>query len=214
MIVYTCYCPLLPNISAVMHCCISLSLLKFPKFPNHSWNFPISDSYFQLFSGLWKTVKILKISKHISTYGSSTETASLSASNEKHECPLPMRVVAHLVVTHIQSLNDQGGFLPKEGMRIEHSVGYSGPALSEALVGLMLLWFLVNFFNWIEYIKYIFRVLLHCGYWSRDNTVSIVTGYGLDDQGVGVWVLLGARIFTSPSRPGQLWGPPSLLSNE
>jgi hypothetical protein len=48
---------------------------------------------------------------------------------------------------------------------------------------------------------------------SRDSSVGIVTGYGLDDQGVGVRVPVGARIFTSPCGPDRLWGPPSLLSN-
>jgi hypothetical protein len=37
--------------------------------------------------------------------------------------------------------------------------------------------------------------------------------HGLDDQGVGVRVPVGARIFTSPCHPDRLWGPPSLLSN-
>jgi hypothetical protein len=41
---------------------------------------------------------------------------------------------------------------------------------------------------------------------------GIATGYGLDDQGVGVRVQVGSRIFSSPSRPDRLWGPPSLLS--
>jgi hypothetical protein len=35
---------------------------------------------------------------------------------------------------------------------------------------------------------------------SQDNIVGIVTGYGLDDQGVGVSVLVGSRIFSSPCR--------------
>jgi hypothetical protein len=48
---------------------------------------------------------------------------------------------------------------------------------------------------------------------SRDSSVGIATGYGLDDQGVGVQVPMGARIITSPCRPGRLWGPPNLLSN-
>jgi hypothetical protein len=48
---------------------------------------------------------------------------------------------------------------------------------------------------------------------SQDSAVGIVTGYGLDDQGVGVRVPVGARFFTSPCRPDRLWGPPSLLSN-
>jgi hypothetical protein len=48
---------------------------------------------------------------------------------------------------------------------------------------------------------------------SRDSSVGIATGYGLDDQGLGVRVPVGARIFTSPCRPDRLWGPPSFLSN-
>jgi hypothetical protein len=48
---------------------------------------------------------------------------------------------------------------------------------------------------------------------SRDRAVSIATGYGLDDQWVGVRVPMGARIFSSPYRPDRLWNPPSLLSN-
>jgi hypothetical protein len=36
---------------------------------------------------------------------------------------------------------------------------------------------------------------------SQDSAVGIATGYGLDDQGVGVRVPVGARIFTSPRRP-------------
>jgi hypothetical protein len=47
---------------------------------------------------------------------------------------------------------------------------------------------------------------------SQDSAVSIATGYGLDDQWVGIRVPMGARIFTSPIRLERLWGPPSLLS--
>jgi hypothetical protein len=48
---------------------------------------------------------------------------------------------------------------------------------------------------------------------SRDSSVGIATGYGLDDRGVGVQVPLGLRIISSVTRPARLWGPPSLLSN-
>jgi hypothetical protein len=48
---------------------------------------------------------------------------------------------------------------------------------------------------------------------SRDNVASIVTSYGLDDQGVAIRVLVGSRIFSSPRHPDRLWGPPNLLSN-
>jgi hypothetical protein len=47
----------------------------------------------------------------------------------------------------------------------------------------------------------------------RDSSVGIATGYGLDDRGVGVRVQVGSRIFSSPSRPDRLWGPPSYLYN-
>jgi hypothetical protein len=48
---------------------------------------------------------------------------------------------------------------------------------------------------------------------NSDRAVSIATGYGLDDRGVGVRVPVGSRIFTPPARPDRLCGPPSLLSN-
>jgi hypothetical protein len=49
---------------------------------------------------------------------------------------------------------------------------------------------------------------------SRDSVVCIATGQGLDDRGVGVRVPVKSRIFSSPRHPDQIWGPPSLLSNE
>jgi hypothetical protein len=48
---------------------------------------------------------------------------------------------------------------------------------------------------------------------SWDSVVSIVTGYGLDDRGIGVQLLVGSRIFSSPCHPDRLWSPPNLLSN-
>jgi hypothetical protein len=48
---------------------------------------------------------------------------------------------------------------------------------------------------------------------SQILVVGLATGYGLEDQGVGVRVPVWARIFTSPCRPDGLWGPPNLLSN-
>jgi hypothetical protein len=48
---------------------------------------------------------------------------------------------------------------------------------------------------------------------SQDRAVSITTGYGLDNQGVGVRVPVGARIFTSPYCTDRLWGPSSFPSN-
>jgi hypothetical protein len=50
-------------------------------------------------------------------------------------------------------------------------------------------------------------------FYTPDSTVGIATDYGLDDRGVRVRVAVGSRIFSSPRRPDQLWGPPNLLSN-
>jgi hypothetical protein len=41
---------------------------------------------------------------------------------------------------------------------------------------------------------------------SRDRSVGIATGYGLDDRGVGVRVPVGSRVF-SPRRADRLWAP-------
>jgi hypothetical protein len=46
-----------------------------------------------------------------------------------------------------------------------------------------------------------------------DSVVGIATGYRLDDQGIGVQVLVGSIIFSSPHRPDRLWGLPNLLPN-
>jgi hypothetical protein len=58
-------------------------------------------------------------------------------------------------------------------------------------------------------------ILSNMSYWtimrSRDSAVGIATGYGLDDRGVGVRVLVRSRIFSSPRRPDRLWGQPNLL---
>jgi hypothetical protein len=51
-------------------------------------------------------------------------------------------------------------------------------------------------------------------YRSRDSSVGIATGYGLDDRGVGDRVPAESRISSSSRRPDRLWGPPSLLYNE
>jgi hypothetical protein len=48
---------------------------------------------------------------------------------------------------------------------------------------------------------------------SRDSSVSTATGYGLDDTGLGVRVPVESRIFSSPRRPNQLWGPPNIVPN-
>jgi hypothetical protein len=41
---------------------------------------------------------------------------------------------------------------------------------------------------------------------SQGSVVGIATGYGLEGRGVGVRVLVGSRMFSSPRRPDRLWG--------
>jgi hypothetical protein len=48
---------------------------------------------------------------------------------------------------------------------------------------------------------------------TGSRNVGIVTGYGLDDRGVGVRAPVGSTIFSSPRRPDPPWGPPNLISN-
>jgi hypothetical protein len=49
---------------------------------------------------------------------------------------------------------------------------------------------------------------------SRDSSVGIAPGYGLDDRGSRVrFQGRGWEFFSSPPRPERLWGPPSLLYN-
>jgi hypothetical protein len=44
--------------------------------------------------------------------------------------------------------------------------------------------------------------------------VGMETGYVLDDRRVEVGVPVGARIISSPCRPGWFWYPASFLSNK
>jgi hypothetical protein len=48
---------------------------------------------------------------------------------------------------------------------------------------------------------------------SLNSEVGRATGYRLDDRGVRVRVLVGAKFFSSPRRPDRFWGPSSLLSS-
>jgi hypothetical protein len=43
---------------------------------------------------------------------------------------------------------------------------------------------------------------------SGGSAVVIVNGYGLNGRGVGVWVPVGTRIFSSRHHSDRLWGPP------
>jgi hypothetical protein len=52
--------------------------------------------------------------------------------------------------------------------------------------------------------------MLTCLYRSWDSVVGIATGYELDDRGVGVWVPVGSRIFSTSSRPALGPNQPSI----
>jgi hypothetical protein len=47
---------------------------------------------------------------------------------------------------------------------------------------------------------------------SRDSSIGIALGCGMDDRGSRVRFPVGVGNF-SPLRPEQLWGPPTLVSN-
>jgi hypothetical protein len=70
--------------------------------------------------------------------------------------------------------------------------------------------------SWRRYLEFhchYFCFFTDCELGSWDSAVGIATGYGLDDREVKVGVPVESRIFSSPHRPDQLWGPPNLLSN-
>jgi hypothetical protein len=46
---------------------------------------------------------------------------------------------------------------------------------------------------------------------SRDSSIDIATGYGLDERRVGVRAPVGSKTFSSPRRPDRLSGPPGAL---
>jgi hypothetical protein len=52
-----------------------------------------------------------------------------------------------------------------------------------------------------------------CPQSSVVGIATIATSTGLDNRGVGVRVLIGSEILSSPRRPDRFWGPPSLLSD-
>jgi hypothetical protein len=56
-------------------------------------------------------------------------------------------------------------------------------------------------------------LLLYTYLRSRDSLVGTATGYGLDDQWVGVRVPVRKLTFISSCCPDRLWGPPNLLFN-
>jgi hypothetical protein len=59
-----------------------------------------------------------------------------------------------------------------------------------------------------------FRISMKFGIESvnRESSVSILTGYGLDDR--GSIPCRGWEFYSSPPRPDRPWDPPSLLSNK
>jgi hypothetical protein len=54
---------------------------------------------------------------------------------------------------------------------------------------------------WDKYLPFLIYVFTKCSNTSWDSTVGIATGYGLDGQGAGFQVPVGARFFSSPHHP-------------
>jgi hypothetical protein len=48
----------------------------------------------------------------------------------------------------------------------------------------------------------------------RGSVFCLASSWRLDERGDGERVPVGSRIFSSPRRPGHLWSPPNLLSDE
>jgi hypothetical protein len=57
------------------------------------------------------------------------------------------------------------------------------------------------------------KMFIYIVFRSRNSVVSIATGYGLDNEGVGVPSPDRFNNFSSPRRPDRLWGSPNLLSD-
>jgi hypothetical protein len=99
-------------------------------------------------------------------------------------------------------------FNPKYLLNLGNIEAWSSPGVSFRVYAFP------NLYKWPpSYTKQLINTHNICWWQSWDSLVSVATGCGLDDQGVGVWVPIGSRIFSSPCLPDWLWGPPSLLSN-
>jgi hypothetical protein len=60
--------------------------------------------------------------------------------------------------------------------------------------------------NTLRFIRSDLTKIINC----IGGVVSVAIAFGLDNREVGVKVLVGSRILTSPYPPDQLWGPPNL----
>jgi hypothetical protein len=68
---------------------------------------------------------------------------------------------------------------------------------------------ILQYGNWMPYLFVDHWMCIWKNYRSRDSVVGIATGYGLDDQGVGVRVPEGSIILIFARRPDRLWGLPN-----
>jgi hypothetical protein len=63
------------------------------------------------------------------------------------------------------------------------------------------------------YITFWHFMLFYLRNGSWGGAVGIASDYELDGRGVGVWVPIWSRIFSSPRRPDMFWSPPCILVN-
>jgi hypothetical protein len=64
-----------------------------------------------------------------------------------------------------------------------------------------IIWYKFNYINYLYFKNGYTKLCV----W---RAMSIVTGYGLGNWGLGVQVPAGSRFFSSPCRPDHLWDPP------
>jgi hypothetical protein len=101
--------------------------------------------------------------------------------------------------------------LIREGGNIRRNLALSCPP--DCIESLLALWsspLLREYMNIPDILRIVVTLELFLKR-SRNRTVGVANGCGLDGRLVGVRVPVDARFFSSPRRPDRFWGPPGLL---